>query len=161
MLPRTIALLQQALLADVCTAEPLRMNACEVRAISTIVQHLFLESAGVYCSFLQRYSLSNVPNVPTYLTHHLPPQTLVRISLACFRRTSGKRLDTNQGGCDEPVGPGHCLRALLTHIWWKLHDSSELALNGVRAGGARHRSSIQKVLGVIENKPFSAEAFAC
>lgn len=70
------------------------------------------------------------------------------MSLTCFRRTGGKGLDRDadeEGCCDEHVGPGQCLRALLTHMWWKRHDSSELALNGVRAGGARHRSSIQKV----------------
>lgn len=69
------------------------------------------------------------------------------MSLACFRPEGGKLSDTPQGNRDEPVGPGQCLRALLTHMWRRLHDSAELALNGVRAGGLRHRSSIQKVLG--------------
>lgn len=90
----------------------------------------------------------------------LPQQALVRISLKCFRRTGGKALDTHQGGCDEPAGPGYCLRALLTHMWWKLHHSSELALNGVRAGGARHRSSIQKVRGLVETTVISRHCAA-
>lgn len=55
-------------------------------------------------------------------------------------------MENSKGDWSEPVGPGQCFRALLTHMWRKLHDSAELALNGVRAGGLRHRSSIQKVL---------------
>ena len=72
-------------------------------------------------------------------------QVLVRLSLACFRPGGSKVFDSAEGNWNEPVGAGQCLRALLVHVWRRLHNSAELALNGVRAGGLRHRSSIQKV----------------
>ena len=63
----------------------------------------------------------------------------------CFRpRDDGGVLETEEGDSDS-IGPGHCLRALLTYMWRRVHASAELALNGVREGCARHRSSIQKV----------------
>lgn len=69
----------------------------------------------------------------------------MRISLVCFRpKNDGGGLETEEGHGDS-IGPGHCLRALLTYMWRRVHASAELALNGVREGGARHRSSIQKV----------------
>ncbi|CAN0371283.1 unnamed protein product, partial [Ectocarpus sp. 12 AP-2014] len=78
------------------------------------------------------------------LAFHEFLEALVRISLECFRSRGSGVWDVGQEACCEVVAPGHCLRALLTHMWRRLHDSSELALNGVRAGGTRHRSSIQK-----------------
>lgn len=114
--------------------------------------------------FGQRQQLNDVHSVSNYFsyngkcartlfaTHDTFYQALVRLSLACFRPRNDDVLELAQEGLQEPVGAGHCLRALLTHMSRRLHESAELALNGVRAGGTRHRSSIQKVPGGLAKK---------
>ena len=62
-------------------------------------------------------------------------QALVRIALACFRPRNGGDVTETEKGDGDPIGPGHCLRALLTYMWRRVHASADLALNGVRAGG--------------------------
>ncbi|CAM9374159.1 unnamed protein product [Ascophyllum nodosum] len=104
-------------------------------------------SRGAWRTCLAREGRGGVR--PLVFTEFL--EALVRIALVCFLRPRCASLASvqiqrrgNVGTDATAIGAGCCLRALLAYMWRRLHASAEIALNGVRVGGSRHHSSMQK-----------------